>query len=79
MHHLLKDAGHVAKANEHHDKFVKPKTANKGHLKLMPRGDTYLMKTLGKIKLVKPLGRGQALKQVIYPQQRIAIMHSMLV
>ena len=53
--------------------------ANKGRLKLMPRGDTYLIKALAKIKLAEPLGRGQAVKQVVYPRQRIAIMHSTLV
>ena len=53
--------------------------ANEGHLKLMPRGDTYLMKTLCKIELAEPLGRGQAVKQVIYLRQWIAIMHSTLV
>ena len=53
--------------------------ANKGHLKLMPRGDTYLMKTLGKINLAEPLGRGQVVKQGVYPWQRIAIAHSTLV
>ena len=45
----------------------------------MLRGDTYLMKALGKIKLAEPLGRGQAVKQVVYLRQRIAIAHSMLV
>ena len=39
----------------------------------------YLMKTLGKIELAGPLGRGQVVKQVVYLWQRIAITHSMLV